>query len=190
MANFDITIKNPKAFGLTSTGDTIQATVELDARQTIAGHFLILDHIDMDIVIMPKERKVVTFPKKNMNEHVYDAQNRLFHFLARRGIVDRDSVQGGNVYGAIEGVLAKSIDEAVDPLQLAIYSISRYMDKERPHFMFPKDFDDYLESEMSDPPPDESTALGKVPQEPRKGSMSSYARPFDLMYKLYEQQED
>ena len=52
------------------------------------------------------------------------------------------------------------------------------------------DFDDYLEQEMSDPPPDESTALGKVPQEPRKGSMSSYARPFDLMYKLYEQQED
>ena len=190
MAKFDIEIKDPKAFGLTADGQKIQTTVELEARTTINGDFLILDHIDMDIVIAPKDRKVITFPKESLSSYVYAAQDRLFHFLSRRGVIERDSVQGGNVHGALEGTIAKSIDENVDPLQLAVFSISRFIDKERPHFMFPKDYDDFLDNEMTDPSPEDSTELGTVPEEPRKGSMSVYARPYDLMYKLYEQKDE
>ena len=164
-----------------------QAVVSLEARKTMNGDFLILDHVDMDIVIAPKENKVVTFPKERLDDYVYDSQSRLFHHLSRRGIGVRDSVRGGNVYGALEGTLSEAQNEAVDPVEMAIFSISRFIDKERPHFEFVRQYDDYIDNNLTDPPPDESTPLGKIPEEPRKGSIVPNMRPYNLMYKMYEQ---
>jgi hypothetical protein len=167
-----------------------QIVVNLEARKTMSGDLLIMDHMDIDIVIMPRENKIVAFPKENMHDYVYDVQNRLFHHLSRRGVVKRDSVQGGNVYGAIEGLIAESSDPVVDPVQMAIYSISNFIDTERPHFNYVQEYDDYLEKQLTDPGVSDSTELGEVPEEPRKGTIMPNARPYSLMYKMYEGKEE
>ena len=184
--NIDLTADAAKKTGLEKAP---QITVALEARKTMGGDFLILDHIDIDIVIVPGDKKIVAFPKENMHDYVYDAQSRLFHHLTRRGVVLRDSVQGGSVYGAIEGLLAESVDEVVDPVQMAIYSISRFIDTERPHFDYVKNYDDYIEKQLTSPGPEDSTELGEIPQEPRKGTILPNMRPYNLMYKMYENKE-
>lgn len=186
MAKFNIAITDPKSLGLTNDGKKIEATVELEARTSMNGDFLIFDHIDMDIVVSPTKGKVTTFPKAVHGDHAYESQNSLFEYLTKRGIIERDSVVAGNVYGAIEGIIVTPVDESIDPVQMTIYAVSRYIEKERPYFMFPHDYDEYLEKDMTDPPADESTALGTVPEKPRKGTMTPYARPYGLMWKMYE----
>ena len=77
-------------------------TFEMNARRSLDGNIMIFDHIDIDIVYMPTDQKVVTFAKAVQNDNVYGAQNRLFDYLSRRGVVLPESVRGGNVYGSIE----------------------------------------------------------------------------------------
>ena len=40
-----------------------QVTIELNARKTLDGDIMIFDHEDMDIVVMPSKKKVITIPK-------------------------------------------------------------------------------------------------------------------------------
>ena len=49
---------------------------------------------------MPLKRKIVTFAKSEINDSVYEVQNRFFDFLKRKGLVEYESIRGGNVYGS------------------------------------------------------------------------------------------
>ena len=82
-----------------------QATVELKARKALDGPLLIMDHKKIDIAVMPEQMKVVTFPKTVATEDVYDYQNRLLELLADKGIVDRATIQGGNIFRSLEGAM-------------------------------------------------------------------------------------
>ena len=84
-----------------------QISLDLKARRTLDGNVLIFDHKDIDIVLMPKKRKVIAFAKKTLGDHVYEAQDRLFRYLFRKGIIEVDSVQGGNVYSSMEPKLPR-----------------------------------------------------------------------------------
>ena len=57
--------------------------LELQARKSLDGNILIFDHKEIDIVIMPLKRKIVTFAKSEINDSVYEVQNRFFNFLKR-----------------------------------------------------------------------------------------------------------
>ena len=65
--------------------------VKLKMRKTLEGNLMVFDHRDLDIVIMPTQMKVVAFPKGEMGSHIYDAQDRMFKYLVKRGIVDHSS---------------------------------------------------------------------------------------------------
>ena len=95
-----------------------QATVELNARKGLDGSLLIMDHTKIDIAVMPEKMKVVTFPKTTSTEDVYEYQNRLFEFLADQVIVDRQSVQGGNIFRSLEGVVFSN--DQVHSIQAAV----------------------------------------------------------------------
>ena len=64
---------------------------------------MVFDHADIDIVMSPTTNKIVAFAKETMSDLVYGAQDRLFSFLSKKGIVDRATIQAGNVYGSMEG---------------------------------------------------------------------------------------
>lgn len=146
-----------------------QATVELKARRGLDGSLLIMDHQKIDIAVMPEDLKVVTFPKNTATEDVYDYQNRLMELLADKGIVDRASVQGGNVFRSLEGSIFAN--EQINPLQAAVYVISEFLEYESEHERVADNYEKELEDMYTHPSDRNSTEYGEVPQYGEKGSM-------------------
>ena len=146
-----------------------QATVELNARKALDGSLLIMDHNKIDIAVIPDKMKVVTFPKSMATEDVYDHQTRLFELLADRVIIDRSSVQGGNLFRSLEGVVFKN--EQVNSLQAAVYVISEFLENERRHEQVADQYEKELEDMYTQPSDRDSTEYGEVPQYAQKGSM-------------------
>ena len=155
-----------------------QATVELNARRALDGSLLIMDHQKIDIAVVPSSMKVITVPKSVSAEDVYDFQNRLLEMLADKGIVDRASIQGGNVFRSLEGALYES--DQINPLQAAVYVISEFIGIEAQHEKAADDYEKELEDMYTHPSDRDSTEYGEVPQYAEKGSM----RPGSYYYPL------
>jgi len=146
-----------------------QATVELKARTALDGSLLIMDHSKIDIAVQPTTMKVVTFPKSIATEDVYEYQNRLLEMLADQGIVDRASIQGGNVFRSLEGVVFESDD--VNPMQAAVFVIAEFLQTEAEHDRIADEYEQELEDMYTHPDDRNSTEYGEVPQYAQKGSM-------------------
>jgi hypothetical protein len=144
----------------------------MQARRALNGDIMIFDHKDIDIVLMPEKSKVVAFAKDMMSEVVYGAESRLMEFLRRVGIIEYDSIQGGNVYGSLEGKIHESTD--LDAMKVTIYQISEWLDTEKPLMAADEAHDDMIQKHLLDPDADKSTELGEVPQEEEKGSIDTF----------------
>lgn len=156
--------------------------VELKARRTLDGNIMVLDHEDIDIVLMMEKGKCVTFPKDAMSDKVYSAQDRMFHFLSQKGLINRSSVRGGNVFGSMEAEMLESKIPGINREQALLYSLHEYITGERPYFKSADEYDDDRLDSMLRPTPEDSTELGDVPQSDRKGSMHPGVRPYGFMY--------
>lgn len=156
--------------------------IKLKARRTINGNIMIFDHEDIDIVLSVESKKCVVFPKDHMSDKVYDAQDRMFKHLIKRGVVDHSSVRGGNIYGSLEASILESKIPGVDNLQATLYSISEYLEKEKPFFKSANDFQDDRLDKLLNPGPEDSTELGDVPQSDKKGSHGTTRGPYGFMY--------
>jgi hypothetical protein len=144
-------------------------TVNLNIRKTLDGDLMIFDHADIDIIIMKEKQKVVAFAKDVMSEVVYGAQNRLFKFLMKKGMIRVDSVVGGSIYGSLQADLLPSQDW--NNIRLAIVNIEKFIDEERPYFEFVEDVEEMQTDRLTDPDAEDSTELGEVPHEETKGTM-------------------
>ena len=148
----------------------INFSVKLKVRRTLDANLIVSDHPDIDIVIMPEKMKVITFSRDNYDDSVYETQDRLMKYLFKKGVITLDSITGGNVYGSIEAKLIKPAQEIpIDNLMLMI--VSKWIDQERPSFVYQKAIDDIYIDRMTQPDDDESTELGKVPAAKEKGSV-------------------
>ena len=150
--------------------ETDPVTFSMKARRSLDGNIMIFDHIDIDIVYAPSTKKVVTFAKDVLSDIVYAAQNRLFEYLVGHGVVTPDSVRGGNVYGSLEGQVPEPT-EGIDATQVVMMSLGKFLEEEKPYFMYEKAYKEMEVEEWTDPPADETTELGKVPQAAKKGSI-------------------
>jgi len=148
-----------------------QATMSLDARKSLDGNIMIFDHQDIDIVVMPQKNKVIAFPKDLMSDTVYEAQDRLFYFLVKKGIVLPESVHGGNVYGSLEAQIATPLDESVSAAQTAVFSVGKFILEEKPFFSTYKEYEEDREDALTNPDEEASTELGEVPHAVEKGSL-------------------
>ena len=146
-----------------------QATVELKARKALDGSLLIGDHSKIDIAVMPEQMKVVTMPKTSIAEDVYEYQDRLLELLADSGIVDRASIQGGNVFRSLEGKVYDN--NQVNPMQAAVYVIAEFIQYEAEHERIADNYEKELEDMYTHPDQRDSTEYGEVPQYAEKGSM-------------------
>ena len=145
-------------------------SIKLNARKSIDGNVMIFDHIDIDIVMMPEKKKVVAFPKETMSDIAYGAQNRMFDFLIKKGIILPETVQGGNVYGALEGRFPDA--KSADTTNVVLLSLSKFIDEERPYFAYDKAYRQQEIDRLVDPDEEESTELGEVPHSTKKGSIT------------------
>ena len=160
-----------------------QASVSLQIRKTLDGNFLIGDHEDIDIVLVPTQNKIMALSKEHMSEDVYVTQNRLFHFLGKKGVIMPETIQGGNIFGAMEAKIPEN--DNVDVLQVALFIIDKFIEEERPYFMSEKAFERQQDAYYTDPDEEESTELGEVPHAANKGSMPPWAK-YGLIYRYYE----
>ena len=167
---------------------TIKAKIELDpriklqAKRTLEGNILILDHEDIDIVLIPEKNKCVAFPKESMSDKVYASQDRLYKFLAKKGVISHSSVRGGNVFGALEADIFESKIPGVDALQAFLYALNEHLNKERPYFRTSSEYEEDRLDNLLRPSDEDSTELGDVPQSDRKGSMHKQIGPYGFQY--------
>ena len=150
-------------------------TFSLDVRKTLGGDYVIYDHPDIDIVVMPKMKKVVAFPKDKISEVTYDTESRLFDYLTKKGVITRDSVQSGNVYASLQGLFeepAKPLEgEPLDPVQPVMFALAKFIENERPRYEYMKRMEEEEEEYYTKATDDNSTELGQVPHERQKGSI-------------------
>ena len=146
-----------------------QATVELNARRALDGSLLIMDHAKIDIAVMPDQMKVVTFPKTTSTEDVYDYQNRLLEMLSDKGVMDRATIQGGNLFRSLEGVILET--DEVNSLQAAVFVIAEFIKYEASNERIADQYEKELEDMYTHPSDRDSTEYGEVPQYAQKGSM-------------------
>tara|TARA_R100000030_G_scaffold46595_2_gene35211 strand:- start:161 stop:598 length:438 start_codon:yes stop_codon:yes gene_type:complete len=129
---------------------------------------MIMDHKDIDIVLKPNEKKIVAFAKETLSDLVYGAESRLLEYLRKQGILKIDSIQGGNVYGSLEGQLHES-DKAVE---ITLMKISEWMETEQPMMSGRTGYDDMNDEHLLSPDGEYSTELGEVPAAEKKGSIT------------------
>jgi len=168
-----------------------EITLKLEARRTLDGNILIYDHDDMDIALLLKEKKILTFPKEKATDTLYDSQNRLFEFLRKKGLIILDSIRGGNIFGSIEAMIAESINEDYDTVSYLLYGISEFIEHEKPYMDYIKDYEQMMDDYLTEPTEEDSTELGEVPQMAQKGTIRpgyNYA-PYWMSYMLENQKK-
>ncbi len=158
--------------------------LEMDIRKSLNGDLMIFDHGDIDIVVSTKNKKVLAFPKESMNDLVYGAQNRLFTYLHKKGIVLGESIQAGSFYGAFEATLQDVVKEDISAAKIALLNISNFINEERPYFESTEAIISMADDQLAHPDKEDSTELGDVPQRTEQGSIRpGYIRdPYSLNY--------
>ena len=149
---------------------------KLNIREAHNGDLMIFDHPDIDIVVMVEKQKVVTFAKDLATDIVYGTSSRLMERLRTKGVIAYETIQGGNVYGSLEGQLLEMKDPEKKDLQmpLVLNQISEWIESERPYFETVEEYDQMYDDELTKPDAEDSTELGKVPQDAKKGSIEPY----------------
>lgn len=142
-------------------------------RKTLAGEYAIYDHFDMDILVSPDKKQVLAFPKDEMSDDVYDAQDRLFSFLGRKGVVMRESVQSGSVYGSMQASFPES-GIGADATEAVIYTIGKFLEEDKPYYVHEDALEDMITTNITEPSRDDSTDLGEVPHEKSKGTVEKF----------------
>ena len=155
----------------------------IQARKALNGDIMIFDHKDIDIVVMDAQKKVVAFAKDLMSEVVYGAESRLMEHLRRTGVIEYDSIQGGNVYGSLEGKIHESKD--LDAIKMSLYQISQWVDSERPAMEALEAHDDMFDDIFTTPDVENSTDLGEIPQGEEKGSIKKHGMFSPYYYGRY-----
>lgn len=145
--------------------------LEMNIRKSLNGDLMIFDHGDIDIVLSPTQDKVTAFPKESMSDLVYGAQNRLFTYLQKKGIVIAESIQAASFCGAFEAKLQQPFKQNINSAKMALVNISRFINEERPYFESTEAIISMTDDELIHPDKTDSTELGEVPQSTEKGSI-------------------
>ena len=167
----------------------VLATFKLKARKTLDGNIIIQDHHDIDVVVRPEMKTVVTYKKDGADgTTAYGASDRMFKYLSTRGIISMDSVQGGSILDSYEAKIPENNLES--PIKLVMLVISKWIETERPYFEYGEEYEDMMDDRLLKPDDEESTELGEVPQDKEKGSIvpGYYRSPYWMSY-ILEQAE-
>jgi hypothetical protein len=156
---------------------------EVQILRTLNGDYLLNEHPDIDVVVMPSKNKVLVMAKDEQSDYVYTMQDKLFKFMNKKGTIIPESVSAGNIYGSLQATYTAKPPGGENPLQVIIYTIANFIEQERPAYKFEQNFEDKMEKELLNPPLEDSTELGEVPQEPFKGSIPKYGFPTRGIYR-------
>ena len=179
-----ISTEDNSSLKVTFKKDDADYPVKLRVRKTLEGNLMIFDHRDIDIVIMPAQLKIVAFPKYEMGSHVYDAEDRLFRFLHKMGVIKYGTVQGGSVYNSMQADIPRTSE--YNALDYVLFAIERFVDAEKPHFAFEEEFYKEFEQSLTQPDAEDTTAFDPERQAVEKGSIRPGLQPYGVasIYRL------
>jgi len=172
-----VNVSSSPKIGVTITNPRLhEIKFKLNIREAHNGDLMIFDHPDIDIVVMIEKRKIVTFAKDLATDVVYGTSSRLMERLRQKGVIAYETIQGGNVYGSLEGQLLemKNPEMKENFFPLILNQISEWVDSERPYFETVDEYEQMYDDYLTHPDAEDSTPLGKVPQEVEKGSIRPY----------------
>lgn len=155
----------------------------LKIKKTVSGDYILGEHPDLDIVVMPGSTKILLLSKGENSDLVYRLQDKLFKHMSSKGIVPPESVKGGNVFGSLEGTYNQTSSEGIDGLMIVLYNLAQYLEEQRPIFKSMEKHKKDLEDSLLHPDIKDSTELGEVPQEEFKGSIPKYGFPVRGIYR-------
>ena len=153
-----------------------------EARKAINGDLLIFDHDLIDIVVSREKSRLSTFPKKTITEECYFAQKSLLETLASLGVLDRASIKSGSVHASLEADILKSSEETVSSFQITLLEVFNFLQEEEPNMKSREMYKDNLQDFFLEPDEIDSTELGEVPHDEKKGSMDHQVRPYGYQY--------
>jgi hypothetical protein len=158
----------------------VQAQVSLQISKTLDGNILINDHEYMDIVIDPKENKIITLPKPFADKDTYSYQSDLYNYLFSKGLLVGTQVEGGPTFGMMEAPYPPTDKVDVDPLQSILFQIEKYIQLQAADNKKAVDYDENIEDRFVDPPEGEYTPYGKIPpyQDTPAGSQDTFDQTF------------
>ncbi len=156
---------------------------EIQIAKTLSGDFILREHPEIDVIVMPSKQKILALPKSSQNEYVYNTQEELFKTLVKKGVIEPQNVGGGNVFGSLQAFYPQEAPGGEDPLQVVIYNIASFIEDERPIVAYQKAYEDELEKALVEPDTEDSTELGEVPQDTFKGSIPKYGFPARGIYR-------
>tara|TARA_A100001515_G_C4575654_1_gene211249 strand:- start:12 stop:560 length:549 start_codon:yes stop_codon:yes gene_type:complete len=143
----------------------------LDLKRSLSGQIMVFNHIDMDIVLDEKKGKITAYSKKDFGELVYKSQDRFFEYLFKKGVILPETVKGSNVFGSIEATYPNEVE--IDHLtEIVLYNIAGFMKEERSYIKSFEYVDDVEDERLLHPDKEDSTELGEVPQEEKKGTLN------------------
>lgn len=160
-----------------------KVTKEVQMVRTLNGDYVLKEHPDIDIIVMPLKNKILALPKDEYSDKIYSIQDKLFSFLSKKGVILPESISGGNIYGSLQALYPEAPPGGENPLEVIIYTAANFIEEQRPVFKFEQDFEDKMEDELLKPDVEDSTELGEVPQEEFKGSIPKSGYPGRSMYR-------
>jgi len=172
-----VSVKGPDKIKVTVPDPNLyEIKFKLNIREAHNGDLMIFDHPDIDIVLMVEKKKIVTFAKDLATNVVYGTSSRLMERLRKKGVIAYDTIQGGNVYGSLEGQLLemKNPEMKENMFSLILNQISEWIESERPYFETVQEYEQMYDDSLTHPDKEDSTPLGKVPQDAKKGSIEPY----------------
>ena len=158
-------------------------TIKLDARKTLDENIIVYDQQFFNIIFVPFKNKIITMPKQYVNRDTYNMQNEYLTFLQERGAIQSGTIKSGGVFRSLEAFYP--VNENLDVLQVLLLLTSEYMKEHGGDFTKMEEYIDDVEEMYVDPPDDETTPYGKVPQKAEKGALPSpYSKPYGLAYRI------
>ena len=156
---------------------------EVNMVRTLNGDYVLREHPEIDIVVMPEKNKILTLPKFDNSEEVYNTQDRFFRYMNKKGVILPESISGGNIFGSLQASYNPAPPGGENSLQVVVFSAANFIEDQRPVFTYEKAFNDTMEKELIKPSVEDTTELGEVPQEPFKGSIPKYGFPTRGIYR-------
>ena len=156
---------------------------EVQIARTLSGDYILKEHPNIDIIVLPQKNKVLVLPKEEQTDHIYHIQDKLMTYLTKRGVILPESIIAGNVYGSLEGSYVAQPPGGENPVQVVTLNIANFIEDERPIYKSEKEFEDKMEKELLRPNVEDSTELGEIPQQPFKGSIPKYGFPTRGIYR-------
>lgn len=163
-----VTIKDP-AVTRKEQMEKLIVSDKINIRKTLDGK-LILNHYLFSVIIDTEKLKILIVPKENQDsELTYGVANKMLNVLFLRGIIDKSSIKGSNVFNSLECKILDSED--VDSIQMAIFAIHSFIRQQEEEHNTVKEYFDELEQYITNDEKDveNNTGLGDIPQKTKAG---------------------